>query len=95
MGTLASVFLPSNLELPCSSPLREHPSQSVPHGHRDAITGPVLVVPAAKAGNYPYRLTLAGHKTHGEALASGGEDHDELPQAKYFLHISMRNENIA
>ena len=53
MGTLASVFLPSNLELPCSSPLREHPSQSVPHGHRDTITGLGLVPLTTKAGDYP------------------------------------------
>ena len=54
MGTLASVFCPGGLELPYPSPLREHPSQSVPHGHRDTITGLGLVVPATKAGDYPY-----------------------------------------
>ena len=83
MGTLASVFCPGGLELPYPSPLREHPSQSVPHGHRDTITGLGLVVLATKAGDYPYRLNPAGHKVHEEALASGGEDRNELsPQDK-------------
>ena len=53
MGTLASVFCPGGLELPYPSPLREHPSQSVPHGHRDAVTGLGLVVLATKVGDYP------------------------------------------
>ena len=54
MGTHASVFCPGDLELPYPSPLREHPSRSVPHGHRDTITGLELVVPATKVGDYPY-----------------------------------------
>ena len=53
MGTLASVFLPSDLELPCSSPLREHSSHSVPHEHRDTITGLELVALATEAVDYP------------------------------------------
>ena len=54
MGTLVSVFCPGDLELPYPSPLREHPSQSVPHGHRDTITGLGLVIPATKARDHPY-----------------------------------------
>ena len=54
MGTLASVFCPGDLELPYPSLLREHPSQSVPHGPRDTITGLGLVVPATKAGDHTY-----------------------------------------
>ena len=54
MGTLASFFCPGDLELPYPSPLWGHPSQSVPQGYRDMITGLGLVVPATKAGDYPY-----------------------------------------
>ena len=52
-GTLASVFCPDHLKLSCPGPLREHPSQSVPHGHRDTITGFGLVPLTTKAGDYP------------------------------------------
>ena len=52
MGTLARV-LPGGLELPCPSPLWEHPSHSVPHGYRDMIMGLELVPLATKAGDYP------------------------------------------
>ena len=79
MGILASVFCPGGLELSYPSSLREHPSHSVPHGHRDMITGLGLVVLASKARDYPYRLNPAGHKAHDEALASGREDRNELP----------------
>ena len=54
MGTLASVFCPGGLELPYPSPLREHPSHPMPHGHRDTDMGLGLVVLATKVGDYPY-----------------------------------------
>ena len=54
MGTLASFFCPGDLELPYPSPLGEHPSHSVPHGHHDTIMGLGLVVLATKARDYPY-----------------------------------------
>ena len=51
-GALASVFCPDRLELPYPSPLREHPSQSVPHEHRDTSAGPRLIAPTTKPVSY-------------------------------------------
>mgnify|MGYP006961255038 CR=1 FL=1 len=52
-GALASVIRPEHLELSWLIPLREHPSQSMPHGHRDTNAGPRLIAPAAGTKGYP------------------------------------------
>ena len=53
MGTLTSVFCPGDLELPYPSPLREHPSQSVPHGHCNTSAGPGPIAPTTETESYP------------------------------------------
>ena len=53
MGPLVSVFCPDRLELSYPSPLREHPSQSVPDGHRDTSAGPGPIAPTTKIKSYP------------------------------------------